>query len=55
MAANYWASTQYLRWQTTKPALAQARQALEESEAVLVSHYALPDRRLLSVFLKDRR
>jgi len=54
MAANYWASTQRMHWQFTREALSEIRESLEEDDRSLVQQYALPERRLLSIFFKDR-
>ena len=54
MAANYWASTQRLYWQFTREDLAEIRESLEEEDNSLVQQYALPERRLLSIFFKER-
>ncbi|MCJ1311960.1 RNA polymerase II holoenzyme cyclin-like subunit [Agyrium rufum] len=54
MAANYWNSTQFQHWQTTKSALAATRKALEDSEATLVQSYKIPDIRLLSIFFNNQ-
>lgn len=54
MAANYWASTQRMYWQFTREELAETRESLEENDRTLVQQYALPERRLLSIFFKER-
>ena len=54
MAANYWASTQRRHWQFTKEKLAESRSAQEDIERGLIQQYPLPERRLLSIFFKER-
>ena len=54
MAANYWVSTQRLRWLYTKESLADTRQKLEESDKIFSQHYPLPDLRLLSIYFSQR-
>lgn len=54
MAANYWASTQHLHWQFSKQQLAEMRAELEHEEGPLIQQYPLPDRRLLSIFFRER-
>ena len=55
MAANYWISTQRLHWRFTREELLDTREVLEEQDRVSVQQYALLDRRLLSIFFKERR
>ncbi len=54
MAANYWVSTQYRHWLFSKPQLAEIRTSLENHERTLVQQYPLPERRLLSLFFRER-
>ena len=54
MAGNYWASTQRMYWQFTREALSEIRDALEEEDRSLIQQFALPERRLLSIFFKER-
>ena len=53
MAANYWTSTQRRYWQFSKQELGEIRSKVEEDRA-LVQQYPLPERRLLSIYFKDR-
>ena len=54
MAANYWASTQYLHWQYSRETLAQMRQKLKDEEKHLNQLFPLPDMRYLSCFFSKR-
>ena len=54
MAANYWESTQRRHWQFTRASLGDIRRKLEDEDPSLVQRYALPERRLLSIFYNQR-
>lgn len=54
MAANYWTSTQRQHWLFTKAQLSALRQTLDDAERPLVTQFALPERRHLSLFFKER-
>ncbi|KAK7513549.1 cyclin-like protein [Phyllosticta citriasiana] len=54
MAANYWNSTQFRFWTFSKPKLALMRRSLEDENKDLVQKFALPDRRLLSVYFSSQ-
>ena len=53
MAANYWASTQRRYWIFTREQLVSMRAKLD-TDPVLTAQYPLPDRRLLSLYFRDR-
>ena len=53
MAANYWASTQRRYWIFTREQLVSMRAKLD-TDPVLTAQYPLPDRRLLSIYFRDR-
>ena len=55
MAANYWASTQRRHWQFSRESLSEVRQQLEDEEKTIVQQYPLPDRRLLSIYINQRK
>lgn len=55
MAANYWASTQRLHWLFSREKLAELRQKLEDQDKNLVSQYPLPDRRLVNIYINQRK
>ena len=54
MAANYWDSTQRRYWQFSRQKLADIRKALEDDDGTLNQQYPLPERRLLSIFFRER-
>ncbi|KAL8692603.1 MAG: hypothetical protein Q9218_002419 [Villophora microphyllina] len=54
MAANFWASTQYLNWQCTRAELLEIRDQLENRDQALLQQYTLPERRLLSIFFNQQ-
>ncbi|KAL8732495.1 MAG: hypothetical protein Q9166_002709 [cf. Caloplaca sp. 2 TL-2023] len=54
MAANYWASTQRSHWRFSRIELQDLRQNLENEDHILTQQYALPDRRLLSIFYNQQ-
>ena len=55
MAANYWNSTQQRFWTFTKPELEAKRRQLEISEGALWQQYPLPNRRLLDIYINQRK
>ncbi|KAI9821826.1 MAG: RNA polymerase II holoenzyme cyclin-like subunit [Pycnora praestabilis] len=54
MAANYWASSQRLHWQFSAQQLSDIRKSLEDEDPSLVQQYALPERRLLSIYFNQQ-
>ena len=54
MAANYWSSTQRRFWFFSKEKLASMHEEIEDQDRDLAQQYPLPDRRLLTIYLKDR-
>ncbi|KAI4255544.1 MAG: hypothetical protein LQ352_002532 [Teloschistes flavicans] len=54
MAANFWASTQFLNWQFSRAELQEIRDELENGDLALIQQYTLPDRRLLSIFFSQQ-
>lgn len=54
MAANYWVSSQRMRWLFTKESLAETRQKLEDNDKSFAQQYPLPDMRLLSIYFSQR-
>lgn len=54
MAANFWASTQFLNWQFSRTELQEIRDELENGDPALIQQYTLPDRRLLSIFFSQQ-
>jgi cyclin C len=55
MAANYWDSSQRKFWTFTRKELADMRRAQEVENSQLHSQFPLPDRRLLNIYLHQRR
>ena len=53
MAANYWDSTQAKYWTFTKAELAEERAALRQHNEQLHTKYALPDRRLIDIYMQQ--
>ncbi|KXT16581.1 hypothetical protein AC579_6304 [Pseudocercospora musae] len=54
MAANYWDSTQAKFWTFSKAELAEVRSELHKANQALHAKYALPDRRLMSIYFQQQ-